>query len=90
MQASMPAMTSAWKLSATSAVGLTLLSTCGIAAHVDNEVEAIRSLVLEVPLTFLFWWLVCTFLVRAWRTIAAIFNSVQESPVAQWLKNLLP
>ena|SRR5215216_3056116 len=88
-QASLPAKTSAWKLSVTGAIGLTLFSTCGIAVYVDNEFEAIRALTFELPITFLFWWLVCTCFVWVWRVMAAILNSPQPGPVVQWLKNLL-
>jgi hypothetical protein len=80
---------SAWKLSATGAIGLTFLSTCGIAVHIDNEFDAIRSLVFDLPITFLLWWLVCTFLVWVWRTAAVAINSIRQSAVAQWLKSLL-
>jgi hypothetical protein len=68
---------------------LTFLSTCGIAIHVHNEIEAIRGLALEVPITFLFWWLVCTVVVWVWRAISAALKSLQHGLVAQWLKNLL-
>lgn len=90
LQAPKAVQTSVWKLSATGAVGLTFLSTCGIAINIDNEFEAIRSLVLDLPVTFLFWWLICTFLVWVWRTVAAALNSIRQSGVGQWLKSLLP
>jgi hypothetical protein len=84
-----PPKTSAWKLGAPSAIVLTFLSTCGIAIHIHNEIEAIRALAFELPITFLFWWLVCTCLVWIWRGITALLKSIQLGLVAQWLKNLL-
>lgn len=60
---------SIWRQTATSAVGLTLLATCAIAIDVRNPIEAIGNLLFSVPVTFLFWWLVCTFIVWLWRAI---------------------
>lgn len=77
LQTPKPAQISAWKLSATGAIGLTFLSTCVIAVHVDNEFQALRSFVLDLPITFLLWWLVCTFLVWVWRTIAGAIHSIR-------------
>jgi hypothetical protein len=61
--------TSIWRQSTTPAVALTLLATCGIAINVHNPVEAIGNLLFSVPVTFLFWWLICTFIVWLWRAI---------------------
>lgn len=84
-----PAKLSAWKRSVAGAVGLTLLSTCGIAVYIDNEFEAIRGLAFDLPLTFVFWWLVCTFLVWAWRTIETTLQNTRYAQVTQWLRDLL-
>jgi len=63
---------SIWRQSATGAVALTLLATCAIAIDVRNPIEALGNLLFTLPVTFLFWWLVCTFIVWLWR---AIFRS---------------
>ena len=61
--------TPVWRRSATPAVALTLLTSCGIAINVQNPVEAVGNLFFTVPVTFLFWWLICTFLLWLWRAI---------------------
>jgi len=58
---------STWRQSATGAVFLTLLATCAIAIDVHNPIEAMGNLLFSVPVTFLFWWVICTFLVWGWR-----------------------
>ena len=72
-----------------SAVVLTLLSTCGIAIRVHNEFEALRGLSFDLPVTFLFWWLVCTFLVWMGRTLEAALHRTRYGWVTQWLRDLL-
>ena len=60
---------SIWRQSTTAAVALTLLATCGIAINVHNPVEALENMLFTVPVTFLFWWILCTFLLWLWRVI---------------------
>jgi len=60
---------SIWRQSASGAVALTLLATCVIAVNVHNPIDALGNLLFTVPVTFLFWWLVCTFIVWLWRII---------------------
>jgi hypothetical protein len=64
-----PAPVSIWRQSASGAVALTLLATCAIAINVHNPIEAMGNLLFTVPVTFVFWWLVCTFIVWLWRVI---------------------
>jgi len=61
--------TSIWRQSTTPALALTLLTSCGIAVNVHNPVEAVGNLLFTVPVTFLFWWLICTFLLWLWQDI---------------------
>ena len=60
---------SIWRETTTPAVALTLLATCGIAIDVHNSIEALGDILFTVPVTFLFWWLVCTALLWLWRVI---------------------
>jgi len=57
------------------ALALTLLASCAIAINVHSPMEAIGNILFTVPVTFLFWWLICTFIVWLWR---AIFGRDQE------------
>ena len=86
LQAPKFAQLSLWKRSAMGAVVLTFLSTCGLAVYVNNEFEAVKSLAFDVPITFVLWWFVCTFLVWIWGRIAM---TVLYSQLVQWLRDLL-
>jgi hypothetical protein len=60
---------SLWRQSATGAVALTLLASCGIAINVHNSVEALGNILFTVPVTFFFCWVICTFLLWLWQVI---------------------
>jgi hypothetical protein len=67
-----PAPDSIWRQSNTSAVLLTVLASCAIAIDVHNPVEALGNLFFTVPVTFLFCWVICAFLIWVWRTLGRI------------------
>ena len=73
-----PALESIWRQSTTSAVLLMLLTSCVMAIDVHNPIEALGNILFTVPVTFLFWWIVCAFLVWVWRKLGDLF--------AAWLK----
>ena len=70
-----PAPESIWRQSTTGALGLTLLASCAIAINVHNPIDAIGNLIFTVPVTFVFWWVVCAFLVWVWRKLGDIVES---------------
>jgi hypothetical protein len=73
-----PAPVSIWRQSATGALVLTLLATCGLAVNIHNSIQAIGNILFVVPVTFLFWWLVCTFLVWLWRKLVNFLAMVKS------------
>jgi hypothetical protein len=64
-----PEPVSIWRQSATGAVALTLLASCVMAINVHNPNEALGNLLFSVPIAFLFWWVVCSFIVWLWRAM---------------------
>ena len=67
---------SIWRHGSTGALVLTFLSTFGISINVHNPIEAIGNLLFSVPVTFLFWWVVCSFLVWVWRKLGNLFRPI--------------
>ena len=55
-----------WRQAVMPAAALTLLTSCVIAIDVRNPIEALGNLMVTVPITFLFWWLICTFFLWLW------------------------
>jgi hypothetical protein len=70
-----PAPVSIWRQSTTGALALTLLASCAIAINVHNPIEAIGNIIFTVPVTFLFLWVVCTFLVWIWRKLGRMVET---------------
>jgi len=67
-----PARLSIWRQSTIGALALTLLASCAIAINVHNPIDAIGNILFTVPVTFLFCWVVCAFLVWVWRKLGHI------------------
>jgi hypothetical protein len=63
---------SIWSQSATGAVALTLLASCGMAINIHNTIDALGSILFTVPVTFFISWAMCAFSLWMWR---AIFGS---------------
>jgi len=52
-----------------------LLTSCVMAIDVHNPIEALGNILFTVPVTFLFWWIVCAFLVWVWRKLRLILEA---------------
>ena len=57
------------------ALALTLLASCAIAVNVHNPIEALGNIFFTVPVTFLFSWVVCAFLVWVWRRLGRMLEA---------------
>jgi len=65
-----PCQPSAWRQGALGAAAFTILTAGAAIAGASNSSELTRGLVIGTPISFLFFWLVCTFIVWAWRQAA--------------------
>jgi hypothetical protein len=66
---------SIWSQSATAAVGLTLLASCGLAVNIHNPIDALENLLFTVPVTFFILWVICAFLVWVFRKLSRLLEA---------------
>lgn len=68
-------MASIWSQSATGAVALTVLASCGIAINIHNTIDALGNLLFTVPITFFISWVICAFLIWALRKLEGMLEA---------------